>query len=66
MVCIFVKAIKRKLIENIQGNQQKACKTDGQAENIDEGKNLVLFQVPPGNLKIISKHNLGLILLSIN
>jgi hypothetical protein len=45
---------------DIQGDENTTGKANGKAENVDKRKYLILHQIAPRNLQVITNHGCGL------
>ena len=48
-------------VNNVQGNQQATGEADRQTKDVEEGKEFIIPDIAPGNLKIISQHGISII-----
>jgi len=53
-----MESVKTHFMHDKQEDHHTDCNADGQPEDIDSGKGFILYQVPPGDLNIISDHNI--------
>ncbi len=56
LTAVFIKLVHPALILHPQENEQATGKPQGQAKNIDKGKNLIPFKVPESDQQIVFIH----------
>jgi hypothetical protein len=45
------------LVEEVEGDQDTAGEAEGQAEDIDEGEDLIFLEAAPGDQEVITEHS---------
>jgi len=45
------------LVEEVEGDEDAAGQSEGQAEDIDEGEDLIFLEAAPGDQQVIAEHD---------